>query len=153
MTTQIVGVFEVLMQVFNIDDKLHIPMFELEFAYSRSSGPGGQNVNKVNSKATLTWRIDANTSLPRDVMQRLKVKAANRLTVGGELVISSDRHRDQRRNSEDCLAKLADIIREIAVPPTPRRKTKPTRGAVERRIESKRMTAQRKNSRGRVRDW
>jgi ribosome-associated protein len=141
------------MQVFNIDEKLHIPMFELDFAYSRSSGPGGQNVNKVNSKATLTWRIDANTSLPRDVMQRLKAKAANRLTIAGELVITSDRHRDQKRNAEDCLEKLAAMIREVAVPPTPRKKTKPTRGAVERRIESKRQTAQRKSNRGRVRDW
>jgi len=120
---------------------------ELLFRFSRSSGPGGQNVNKVNSKVTLIWTPAATGVLKPGAKRRFLDRYGNRLSAAGELQISSDRFRDQRRNREDCLEKLGSMIEPILKEPKRRRKTKPSKGAVERRLAGKKHRSQRKSSR------
>ena len=93
-----------------INDRLYVPDEEIAFSYARSSGKGGQNVNKVNSKAVLTWDFSRNTSLPDDVRFRFRERFFARLTNAGEIVIQSDRFRDQPRNIADCIEKLRVMI-------------------------------------------
>lgn len=126
---------------------LSIPLEELTWEYARSGGPGGQNVNKVNSKATLRFRPSLNLSLPNPVRERLLVATASRLTGEGELLISSQLTRDQERNREDCLNKLRTLILTAARPPKPRRATKPTRASQENRLETKKRRSETKQQR------
>jgi ribosome-associated protein len=127
--------------------RIQIPLEEFTFTYVRSSGPGGQNVNKVNSKAVLRWDVTTSPSLPDDVRTRLLAKLGSRLTTGGELVLSSDRFRDQPRNRADCLAKVAALVKSAATPPRKRRPTKPGRAAKARRRKSKEAQSQKKQRR------
>jgi ribosome-associated protein len=131
----------------DITDTLSIPDDELVFSYARSGGPGGQNVNKVSSKAVLRWNLAANTSLPAEVRERLRQKQANRITGEGELVLQGQRYRDQGRNAEDCLERLQAMVLQALTPPTPRKKTRPTRGSKRRRLADKRQHSQRKEQR------
>jgi ribosome-associated protein len=94
-------------------------------------------VNKVSSKAVLRWPVTASPSLPEDVRQRFLERFGNRVTTEGELVLSSERFRDQKRNQEDCLEKLRAMLLDVAVPPKERRPTKPTRGSQRRRLQNK----------------
>ena len=119
--------------MLHIPPNIHIPEAELEFTFVRSSGPGGQNVNKVNSKAVLRWNVRASTSLPPAVRDRFLQRFGSRLTVAGELIVTSQRHRDQGRNAEDCLEKAREMLQSVAKPPKTRRKTKPSRASQERR--------------------
>ena len=130
-----------------VGDGLHIPDDELVFTYARSGGPGGQNVNKVASKATLRWSVAANTTLPLAVRDRLRQQQANRITVEGELVIQGQRYRDQPRNAEDCLERLRAMIAQAQYVPTPRRPTRPTRGSKRRRLADKKANSERKQQR------
>lgn len=134
-----------------VNEEIQIPENELEFSYARSSGPGGQNVNKVNSKVVLRWNAEQSEALPLGARVRFFGKFASRLTTDGAIVVASDRFRDQPRNREDCLEKLKAMILEIAKPPVPRRKTKPSRGAKERRKSNKRVHGEKKRHRARVR--
>lgn len=130
-----------------VNQQIAIPMSEFEFSYVRSSGPGGQNVNKVNSKAQMRWPVVSSPSLPPGVRQRFLARYRARITADGDLLIVSQRYRDQNRNQADCLEKLRAMLLEVAVPPKPRKKTKPGRGAIERRLKQKRMTTEKKQSR------
>jgi ribosome-associated protein len=123
---------------------LFIPDHEFEFEFVRSPGAGGQNVNKVNSKAVLRWAIVHSPSLPEPVRQRFIARWPQRITVAGEIVLTSSRHRDQLRNKEDVLEKLAEMISEVLVPPKPRKKTKPSKGAIQRRLNEKKLRSQTK---------
>ncbi len=127
--------------------RLRVPARELTIRFVRSSGAGGQNVNKVSTKAVLRWPVLASRALPADVRARFAERFATRITVGGELVLTSDRHRDQGRNVADCLAKLDAMLDAVATPPRPRRKTRPSRGAVERRLDDKHARAAKKRLR------
>ena len=131
----------------DIGDGLHIPDDELIFTYARSGGPGGQNVNKVASKAVLRWSVAANTTIPPAVRDRLRCQQANRITVGGELIIQGQRYRDQPRNAEDCLERLRAMLAQARHAPTPRRATKPTRGSKRRRLADKHANSERKQQR------
>ena len=123
-----------------------IPLAEFEITFTRSSGPGGQNVNKVNSKAILRWAVRGTLSLPEAVRERFLRKYAKRLTTEGELLMTSQRFRDAPRNLRDCLEKLRTMLLCVAHPPKLRRATRPTRGSVERRLQGKRrMSAAKKN--------
>jgi ribosome-associated protein len=126
---------------------IRIPLREFEFTFARSGGPGGQNVNKVSSKATLRWAVGQSPSLPEDVRRRLLRKYGRRVTARGDLLLSSQRFRDAGRNVADCLEKLRRMIGEVAAPPTPRRPTRPTRGSVERRLRRKAERSQAKRRR------
>ena len=130
-----------------INSRLSVPLSELDFSFSRSSGPGGQNVNKVNTKATLHWNVNKNNSLPEPVKARFTEKYRQRINSEGELVLSSQRFRDQGRNVADCLSKLRTMIEAIALPPKPRKKTRLSAGAKRRRVAEKRRTADKKLAR------
>lgn len=130
---------------------IRVPISEIKFTFSRSSGPGGQNVNKVNSKAHLRWSVLTTRSLIPEVKERFIALNRKRITADGELLLSSQRSRDQWRNVEDCLDKLRQLLSEAAVRPRKRRKTKPTRASVHRRLEDKRVQSARKERRRRPR--
>ncbi len=135
-----------------IDEWLRHIELEAAWSFARSGGPGGQNVNKVSSKALLRWNVLRSTVLPAEVKDRLLQRLGRRLTSEGDLLISSQRYRDQPRNMEDCRAKLAQWLHEAAHPPVPRRATRPTRASKQRKEASKRRRAERKSSRRSVRE-
>ena len=110
-----------------INSRLTIPREEFEFSYARSGGPGGQNVNKVNTKVTLRWPVESSPSLPPGIKERFLKQYARRITINGELVLSSQRYRDQIRNQSDCLEKLRQMVLEVAEPPKLRRPTRASR--------------------------
>ena len=133
--------------MLTINDRIHIPEAEFHWSYARSGGPGGQNVNKVSSKAVLRWNVERSPSLPEEVKARLR--AWQRLTLEGELVISSQRYRDQPRNRQDCLDKLGDLLRRAASRPRQRKPTRITRASKEARLAQKRRRAVAKERRRR----
>ncbi|MBC7691214.1 MAG: aminoacyl-tRNA hydrolase [Methylotenera sp.] len=130
-----------------IPPSIQIPLSELELSYARSSGPGGQNVNKVNSKAVLRWNVLASPSLPLGVRARLIERLGSQLNSDGELVMTSDRFRDQIRNREDCFDKLRELIAAAAVIPKQRRETKPSYSSKRRVKESKSRNSDKKSMR------
>ena len=132
-----------------VTGRLQIPEKELSWTFVRSSGPGGQNVNKVASQAVLRWHMAANTSIPDEVKIRLKTLHRNRFTADGDLFVQSQRFRDQERNRNDCLDKLRDLVRQAALRPRSRKATRPTRAAGERRLQTKRRRGQLKAGRRR----
>lgn len=135
--------------MLTVDSHIHIPDAEFEWTYARSSGPGGQNVNKVSSKAVLRWNVLASPSLPAEVRARFLKRFGSRLTTDGHLLITSQRYRDQGRNVSDALEKLTAMLTEVARPPKRRRPTKPTKGSVTRRLESKQARSRTKQTRRR----
>jgi ribosome-associated protein len=130
---------------------MDIPEQELRFTFSRSSGAGGQNVNKVNTKATLHWDPATNTSIPDAVKERLRRLHPHITNDNGEVVIISQEHRTQRGNIEACRDKLLALLREASIVPKKRRKTKPTKGSVEKRLQGKKRDSDTK--RQRRKDW
>ena len=120
---------------------------ELEESFIRASGPGGQNVNKLATAVQLRFDVRHSPSLPHAVRARLERLAGSRLTNDGVLIITAQRHRTQERNRADARERLIDLIRRAAVPPTPRRPTRPPRASRERRIESKKHRASIKSTR------
>ena len=130
-----------------VNQRLKIPLTELHFTFARSSGTAGQNVNKVNTKATLRWDVTNSPSLPQAVRERFLKKYRRRITTEGELVLQSQRFRDQGRNIADCLGKLREMISTVAVAPRPRKLTKPSQGSHQRRLRAKREKSEKKQSR------
>lgn len=124
-----------------------IPAGELQMSFARSAGPGGQNVNKVSSKAVLHWQVRTTPSLPVDVRRRFVERYANRINVEGELVLAADEHREQSRNHDACRERLREMIVAVLRPPRRRVKTRPSRAAVERRIQSKQRSSEKKQQR------
>lgn len=137
--------------MLEINRKIAIPLRELQFTFARSSGPGGQNVNKVNTKVTMHWAVRSTPSLPEDVRERFCKKYSRRINNDGQVVIHSQRYRDQGRNVADCLAKLRGLILEVSTPPKRRKATRPSRASKERRIRQKKQQSQKKQMRGRPR--
>jgi len=123
--------------MIRIDDRISIEERELEERFIRASGPGGQNVNKLATAVQLRFDVRHSPSLPAQVRTRLERLAGRRLTRDGVLVINAQRHRTQERNRQDALDRLIALIQRAAVAPVPRRPTKPTAGARERRLQSK----------------
>ena len=127
--------------------EIPIPQDRLSISFSRSGGPGGQNVNKVSSRVEIRFSIAQADWIPAHVRERLVQLFPSRTTTGGEFRVVSSRFRDQHRNLKDCLEKLGDLLRAASHRPARRIPTAPTRGSRERRLEAKRGRARRKSGR------
>lgn len=130
-----------------ITPHLTIPASELQASFARSGGPGGQNVNKVNSKAILRWDLNATQVLFPTTLQRLRAIARHRITDEGELLLSCQVHREQARNLDACREMLRALLLEAITPVIPRRPTRPTAGARRRRMENKKQAGDKKRDR------
>jgi len=120
---------------------------ELTVSFVRSSGPGGQNVNKVATAVQLRFDAANSPNLPDDVKDRLTRLAGKRMTGDGVLIIDARRYRSQERNRDDAVARLTALLRRAAVKPKPRKRTKPTRASRERRLARKRRRSKQKQQR------
>lgn len=125
---------------------------EISERFVRASGPGGQNVNKVATAVELRFDPARSAAIPAEALERLRALAGSRMTADGVIVIDARRHRTQAQNREDARARLAELVRQALVTPRRRRKTKPGKAAVERRIDSKKRRSDTKRARGRVGD-
>jgi ribosome-associated protein len=134
--------------VLVVNARIRIPHEEFAFKHARSSGPGGQNVNKVNSKVTLRWRPLESPSLPDEVRQRFATRFASRLLTDGSLLIACERSRSQPLNREGCLEQLSCMLVSVATPPKRRKATRPTRASKTRRVNDKRRRSGTKRLRG-----
>ena len=135
--------------MLEVNHHIRIPESEFTFAFSRSGGPGGQNVNKVSSKAQMTWDVTQSPSVPDDIRERFLLRYKRRITKEGTLLITSQRYRDQTRNTQDCLSKLVELLLSVAVLPTKRKATAPSRGAKQRRLKDKQVRSDKKQARQR----
>ena len=127
--------------MIRISDTLAIDAREIEESFVRSSGPGGQNVNKLSTAVQLRFDVRRSPSLPNDVAIRLMRLAGKRLTKDGVLVIVAQNHRTQERNRAEALERLVALLREAAVRPLARRPTKPTKASKEERLKGKKVRA------------
>ena len=136
--------------MFEIGRNIQVPEGEFAWSFVRSGGPGGQNVNKVSSKAVLRWNVRASPGLPDDVKARFLAGQHRRITGEGDLVLTSQRYRDQDRNRQDCLEKLRAIVLQATAVPKVRKKKRPTRASKERRLAAKRHRSAAKGLRRKV---
>ena len=134
--------------MIRITAEIAIDEREIEERFSRASGPGGQNVNKVSSAVELRFDIAHSPSLPEDTRSRLIALAGRRVTQDGVLVIRAERFRAQKQNRDDAVQRLCDLVRKAAIAPKPRRKTRPSRAAKQRRLETKQRRSTVKRLRG-----
>jgi len=135
--------------IVHVNSQIAIPRREIQFSFVRSSGPGGQNVNKVASKAVLRWQVVTSPSIPDHLRSRLVDQLGRRMNDRGELVLTSQRYRDQSKNIEDCLRKLSELVAAAVKMRKRRKKTALPRSAREARLKQKRSTGERKHGRQR----
>ncbi|MDG2221953.1 MAG: alternative ribosome rescue aminoacyl-tRNA hydrolase ArfB [Rubripirellula sp.] len=130
-----------------VNSRLTIPEKEISVTTARSSGPGGQNVNKVNSKITLRWSPEGSSQLDAAWCRRFTTRYGNRINREGQLVLHSEQYRDQIRNLADVRGKLVSMLLECQSAPKARRKTRPTKGSQRRRLDHKREQSEKKRRR------
>jgi ribosome-associated protein len=135
-----------------VSEHIAIPDEELEWKFIRSSGPGGQNVNKVASAVQLRFLLPQNTSLPAAVRSRLQRLAGQRLIDDGTILLTARNERSQEQNRRAALERLAGLVRAALIEPKIRKKTRPTRASKERRIDTKKRRAGTKRERS-GREW
>lgn len=137
--------------MLKISDTVSIEEQDVTFAFVRSPGPGGQNVNKVATAAQLRFDAGSSQAISHAMFERLKKLAGRRMTDDGVIIITAHTHRTQRANKEAALERLVALLKAAARPPTKRVKTKPSRASKERRLTSKKQTGSKKQLRGKVR--
>jgi ribosome-associated protein len=134
-----------------ITERLSIPYEALDISYIRSSGPGGQNVNKVATAAQLRFNAADHRSIEEGMLDRLRRAAGRRMTAGGVIVITARRFRSQERNRQDAIDRLTGLLQSVVENPVSRRTTRPRRGAIETRLQTKQHRSRTKSQRGAVR--
>ena len=127
-----------------VDDGLTIPLDEIRFETSRSSGPGGQHVNKTESRVTLVFRFEGSTTLTSEMRHRIAQALGNRLTKKGELRVSAQSHRSQRANREETVERFAELLRGALAPRAERKPTRPSKRSKRRRVDEKRQHSKKK---------
>lgn len=130
-----------------VNRSLTIPGTELDFTFSPSGGPGGQHANKVATRAEVVWNVERSSVLGPRQRERIRSKLRHRVDSNGNLRIASDAQRSQLRNRHEVRRRLGHLVAEALVPPKPRVRTKPTRSAVERRLQEKKRRGERKRER------
>ncbi|QDV64649.1 alternative ribosome rescue aminoacyl-tRNA hydrolase ArfB [Crateriforma conspicua] len=130
-----------------VNRRLTLPAESIQISHSRSSGPGGQNVNKVNSRVTLRWSPGQCDAMPEDWKRRFMARQSNRITRDGDLVLHSDRFRDQPSNLADVRQRLVDLLLECQWPPKARKATRPSRSSNKKRLKKKKQHSQKKQLR------
>ncbi|HEX6904035.1 MAG TPA: alternative ribosome rescue aminoacyl-tRNA hydrolase ArfB [Thermoanaerobaculia bacterium] len=133
--------------MISITEYLAIPDEEVTFTTSRSGGPGGQNVNKLETRVTLRFDLAGSGVLSEEQKARIRERLATRITKEGALLVTSQKHRTQAANRDAAAERLAELIREALREETPRKKTRPSRAAKARRLDEKRRQSQRKRER------
>jgi len=123
---------------------------EIEYKFSRSSGPGGQNVNKVNSKVLLRWELETSQALSASQKNRFKEKFKNQISDRGVFQLYVDTTRDQHKNKDLAFKKLLKLIQQISIAPKRRVKTKPSKRAKEKRLSDKKSTKEKKSNRSKA---
>jgi ribosome-associated protein len=136
-----------------VNDQISLAEAELDFKFIRASGPGGQNVNKVSSAVQLRFDVRRSPSLPEDTRARLTRLAGRRITDDGILIIEARRFRDQPQNRQDAVDRLTALIRQAAVKPVARRKTRPTAASRRRLRETKTRRSRLKQNRGKITEF
>jgi ribosome-associated protein len=139
--------------MIRVTDSISIDESEIEESFVRSSGPGGQNVNKLSTAVQLRFDVRRSPSLPNDVALRLMALGGRRITKDGVLVLIAQSHRTQERNRADAIERLVALIKEAAIKPIPRRATKPTKASKQRRIEGKKRRSGIKDMRRSKPSW
>ena len=132
-----------------ITARVRVYPHEVGLSYARSGGPGGQHVNKTSTKVLLRWNLETTAALTEEQRARVRQKLASRLTEDGELLVTSERYRDQSRNVDDAVAKFAALLRDALHVPRKRKATKPTRASQKRRMDAKRRRGDIKKQRRR----
>jgi ribosome-associated protein len=127
-----------------INNRLDIDESELDWEFARSSGPGGQNVNKVETKVTLRFDIEASRSLSHDQKARIRDRLATRITRDGFLRVTSQRHRTREANRHAAIARFIELVDDALTERAPRKRTKVSRAAKRRRLENKKKRSQKK---------
>lgn len=140
------------MEELPVTERIVIPAAELRVSFARSSGPGGQNVNKVETKVELRWRPAESGALDDRDREWLLRRLSHKLTTEGDLIVTSSRTRDQSRNREDARAKMVRLIAAALERPKRRRRTRPTGQSVRRRLEEKKLRGRVKSARRRLED-
>ena len=138
--------------MIRINAEIALEEREIEESFLRSPGPGGQNVNKLETAVQLRFDVRRSSSLPEPVRRRLERLAGRRLTGEGVLVLTAHRHRTRERNRADALERLVELIGKAAVPPVPRRPTRPTVASKQRRLEAKKRRGRNKQLRRQIED-
>jgi Protein chain release factor B len=133
--------------MIKINKHIHIAESELKFDFIRSSGPGGQNVNKVATAVQLRFDASASAALPVHVREKLKSLAGKKMTGAGVLIIEAKRYRTQEKNRQDAIGRFIKLVDKAAQKEKPRVKTKPTKASDHKRIESKKKTGEKKKNR------
>jgi ribosome-associated protein len=128
-------------------ENFSISDLELKIHFVRSSGAGGQNVNKLSTKAVLQWNVNESKDLPRAIKERFLKRWSTRISKKGEITLTSDKYRQRQKNLDELFNRLKAMITEVLYPPKKRIKTRASKGSIERRIKEKKLVSERKKYR------